>query len=68
MIIDDILAKARKQKRSILTEIEAKQILIEAGINCMDTRLAVDKTTTVAMSEEIGYPVVLKNFFGGYYP
>jgi acyl-CoA synthetase (NDP forming) len=60
MIVDDILAKAREEKRSVLTEIEAKQILKEAGINCTDTRLAVDKAQAVALSEEIGYPVVLK--------
>ena len=57
---DDILAKARKEKRTVLTKIDAKQILIEAGINCIDTRLAVDKGQAVASSEEIGYPVVLK--------
>jgi acyl-CoA synthetase (NDP forming) len=60
MIVDDILSKAEKEKRLVLTEIEAKQILTEAGINCMDTRLAVDKARAVALSEEIGYPVVLK--------
>jgi acyl-CoA synthetase (NDP forming) len=60
MIVDDILAKAREQRRTVLTEIEAKQILSEAGINCTDTRLAVTKDEAVAISEEIGYPVVLK--------
>ena len=60
MIVDDILNKAKKEKRTVLTEIEAKQILREAGINCTDTRLAVDKARAVALSEEIGYPVVLK--------
>ena len=57
---DDILAKARKEKRTVLTEIDANQILVEAGINCIDTRLAIDKDQAVAASEEIGYPVVLK--------
>jgi acyl-CoA synthetase (NDP forming) len=60
MLVDDILAKAREEKRTVLTEIEAKQILSEAGINCTDTRLAVTKDEAVAISEEIGYPVVLK--------
>jgi acyl-CoA synthetase (NDP forming) len=60
MIVDDILSKATKEKRSVLTEIEAKQILAEAGINCTDTRLATTKDAAVALSEEIGYPVVLK--------
>lgn len=60
MIVDEILAKAREAQRTVLTEIEAKKILNEAGINCTDTRLAVDKAAAVAVSEEIGYPVVLK--------
>ena len=60
MIVDDILKKAREEKRTVLTEIEAKQILGEAGINCTDTRLATTRDEAVAISEGIGYPVVLK--------
>jgi acyl-CoA synthetase (NDP forming) len=60
MLVDDILAKAREEKRTVLTEIEAKQILSESGINCTDTRLAATKDQAVAISEQIGYPVVLK--------
>ena len=60
MIADDILNKAREEKRTVLTEIEAKQILGEAGINCTDTRLAATMDEAVAISEKIGYPVVLK--------
>jgi acyl-CoA synthetase (NDP forming) len=60
MLVDDILQKARKEKRTVLTEIEAKGVLGEAGIPCTDTRLAEDKAKAVALSDEIGYPVVLK--------
>ena len=60
MIVDDVLSKARQEKRTVLTEIEAKQIFAEAGINCTDTRLAATKDAAMALSEEIGYPVVLK--------
>jgi acetate---CoA ligase (ADP-forming) subunit beta len=60
MIVDDILNKAREEKRTVLTEIEAKQVLSEAGINCTDTRLAATRDEAVAISEQIGYPVVLK--------
>jgi acyl-CoA synthetase (NDP forming) len=60
MIVDDIIAKAREEKRTVLTEIEAKQILKEAGINCTDTELATTKEEAVALSEKMGYPVVLK--------
>lgn len=60
MTTAQILRKARDQQRTVLTEIEAKQILTEAGINCTPTVLAVTREEAVAMSEKIGYPVVLK--------
>jgi len=40
--------------------IEAKQMFSEAGITCTDTRLAATKDEAVSLSEEMGYPVVLK--------
>ncbi|SHO43847.1 acetate--CoA ligase family protein [Desulfopila aestuarii] len=55
-----ILSKAREEKRTVLTEIEAKQILGEAGINCTPTVLAESKEKAVSICDEIGYPVVLK--------
>lgn len=60
MIVNEIVAKAKQEKRSVLTEIEAKQILAEIGINCTDTRLAASKKDAVELSDKIGYPVVLK--------
>jgi acyl-CoA synthetase (NDP forming) len=56
----EILVQARVENRTVLTEIEAKQILMEAGINCTDTRLAVTKDAALKLSEQFGYPVVLK--------
>nr|MBF0223662.1 acetate--CoA ligase family protein [Desulfobulbaceae bacterium] len=60
MALNEILARAKKEQRAVLTEIEAKQILTGIGINCTDTRLAASKTEAVELSETIGYPVVLK--------
>jgi len=56
----EILAQARQEKRTVLTEIEAKQILMQSGINCTDTQLAATKDAAVKLSEQFGYPVVLK--------
>ena len=56
----DILSQARKEKRTVLTEIEAKQILMHSGINCTDTQLAETKEAAIELSERFGYPVVLK--------
>lgn len=60
MTTAQILSQAREEKRTVLTEIEAKQILSEAGINCTPTVLATTKAQAVSISEEMGYPVVLK--------
>ncbi len=60
MIATDILSQARAEKRTVLTEIEAKTILQHAGIACTDTRLAATRADAVALAEAIGYPVVLK--------
>ncbi|MDP2920223.1 MAG: acetate--CoA ligase family protein [Dehalococcoidia bacterium] len=57
---DMIIEKARKETRTLLTEIEAKQLLKNAGINVVDTRLAASKEQSVAIAKEIGFPVVLK--------
>jgi len=56
----EILAQARQENRTVLTEIEAKQILMQTGINCTDTQLASDKAAAVKLSDQFGYPVVLK--------
>ncbi|MFH0780548.1 MAG: acetate--CoA ligase family protein [Pseudomonadota bacterium] len=60
MITAEILGRAKAEKRKVLTEIEAKQILGEAGISCTRTVLATSKEKAVSVSEELGYPVVLK--------
>ncbi len=58
--MEAIFARAKNENRSILTEIESKQIFSSAGIKCTDTRLARTKEDAVSISNEIGYPVVLK--------
>lgn len=55
-----ILNRAKKQKRTLLTEIESKELLKKAGINIVDTKLAASAREAVALSKEFGFPVVLK--------
>jgi len=57
---DMIIEKARKEGRTMLTEIEAKQLLKSAGISVVDTRLATSKEQAVTIAKEIGLPVVMK--------
>ena len=55
-----IMDKAKSEARLLLTEVESKELLKEAGINVIDTRLAISREEAVAISQQLGYPVVLK--------
>ena len=56
----EIIARARSERRSLLTEIEAKELLKQAGINVVDTKLATSREEATAISRQLGFPVVLK--------
>jgi acetate---CoA ligase (ADP-forming) subunit beta len=51
---------ARAEGRSLLNEVESKQLLEAAGIPTTSARLARSADEAAAMATEIGYPVVLK--------
>ena len=55
-----IIDKAKSEGRSILTEVESKQILGEAGIPIAHAQLAATREAAVAAACKIGLPVVLK--------
>ncbi len=55
-----IIDKVRGEGRNLLTEVEAKDLLNEAGISVVDTKLATSRDEAVALSGELGFPVVLK--------
>ena len=55
-----IIDAARKDGRTILSEIEAKQLLEEAGVPVSPARLAKTKDDAVKQANELGYPIVLK--------
>ena len=57
-----IIDAVKKQGRTVLTEIEAKNILRQIGIETVQTRLASSQKEAVEFSDEIGFPVVLKIF------
>jgi len=56
----DIIATARKQKRTLLSEVEAKDLLAEAGIPVARAILAKGQKKAVEAAEAVGYPVVMK--------
>jgi acyl-CoA synthetase (NDP forming) len=55
-----IVDLAKREGRTLLTEIEAKELLKQAGINVVETKLASSEDDAVALSREFGFPVVLK--------
>jgi acetate---CoA ligase (ADP-forming) subunit beta len=56
----NIITEIKTGDRKILTEIEAKQVIREAGIKVTETRLAASQKEALAVCKEIGFPVVLK--------
>ena len=57
---ETIIDKARSQGRTVLTEIESKELIREAGISVVETRLAISREEAISISKELGLPVVLK--------
>ncbi len=60
MSITSIIDGARVQGRQLLNEVEAKQVLEEAGIPTVRARLARSRDDAIALARETGFPVALK--------
>jgi acyl-CoA synthetase (NDP forming) len=56
----DVIASARAAGRTLLTEVESKELLHGAGIPVTRAKLAKKAKQAEEIAEEIGYPVVLK--------
>ncbi len=57
---EQIINRARKTPRTLLTEIESKQVLSAYGIPTVETKIAKNEDQAVAIAKKIGGPVVLK--------
>ncbi len=60
MSASSIVEQARAQGRTILTEIEAKQMLEEAGVPVSPARLATTREEAASVASALGFPIVLK--------
>ena len=60
MATTDVLQKARLDGRTLLTEVESKELIRESGIPVVESRLAGSKAEAVRIAEEMGLPAVLK--------
>jgi len=56
----EIIDRAKSEGRTILTEVESKQVLEGAGIPIASAQLAATREEAVAAAGQIGLPVVLK--------
>jgi acetate---CoA ligase (ADP-forming) subunit beta len=60
MTVAEVIDNARSQGRTLLTEIESKQVLHEGGIPVALAVLARDAHEAATAAEKAGFPVVLK--------
>ncbi len=59
---EQIIQNARGKGRTLLTELESKQILSLYGIPAVETRVATNEDEAAKLASEIGFPAVLKVF------
>jgi acyl-CoA synthetase (NDP forming) len=60
MSVAEVIDNARSQGRTLLTEVESKQVLHEAGIPVALAVFAPDSTAAVQAAEKAGFPVIMK--------
>jgi len=60
MPISEVIDRARSQGRAVLTEVESKQVLHDAGIPVAMAEVASTAVDAIAVADRLGYPVVLK--------
>ncbi len=60
--VEQIIQNARSKGRTLLTELESKQVLSLYGIPSIETRVAASPDEAATLASEIGFPVVLKIF------
>jgi acyl-CoA synthetase (NDP forming) len=55
-----IIETARSQGRTLLSEVEAKELLASAGIPVVEARFAATREQAVALANEMGFPIAMK--------
>ncbi len=58
--LTEAIEQARNQGRTVLTEIESKQVLAGAGIPVAEARLATTADDAASVADALGYPIVMK--------
>lgn len=60
--VDDLIANARKQGRTLLDEFESKKVMQCYGVPIVPTEIAATADEAVKIAETQGFPTVLKLF------
>lgn len=60
MSVADVIDKARSEGRTVLTEVESKRLLEEAGVATVPTSLAASAEEATQAAVRAGFPVALK--------
>ena len=55
-----ILSEAKRQGRTVLTEVESKEVLTACGIPVRTGQVATDPESAADIAGKLGYPVVMK--------
>jgi acetyltransferase len=58
--VEALVSAVRKENRTILDEVESKQVLKAYGIPVVDTLFAGNVDDAVKLADQMGYPVVVK--------
>ncbi len=58
--MEGLIAKARQEGRTTLSEVESKGFIATAGIEVAEAKLAKTKRGAISIAKETGFPVVLK--------
>ena len=60
--VEQIINRAKKSRRTLLNEVESKQLLAAYGIPVVETEIATSEEEAVGLAKKIDGPVVLKIF------
>jgi acetyltransferase len=60
--VEQIIQNVRKHGRTLLTELESKQLLSLYGIPTVETRVASSENEAATIASKLGFPIVLKVF------
>jgi acyl-CoA synthetase (NDP forming) len=55
-----VIGRGESKRRTLLTEVESKDLLREAGILIIETKIAASREEAISISKKLGFPVVIK--------